>query len=195
MVKMSLKKKRKSKVLPIVLVMVVVGLAALTGFLFLKYKDTKKLQDDVAANVEEDGLTWAMYKNDKFGYSVDYPKFLYREELEGRGDYLGFTIFSENEFTQAKGMGIGVRKDSLENEVGRLEKNLEEEFGTEPSGEEEIKIDGRKAILIKYEPVASEEEDLMAKNIIVVEKDGYVYSISTVPEQTERVIKSFKFIG
>jgi hypothetical protein len=193
-------KTRNKYILSILLAFIFLSLGFLALNLYIKTKKTNNVASDseteLVENNEEDKsgneYVWKEYVNNDYKYSLNYPKFLYKEELENEGGYLSFVRFSETEFTSAKGMGVGVRKDNLENEVARLKKDLEEEFDVELASEKNITVDGRKAILFEYKP--DSDEELMAKNLIIVANNDYVYSISAVPEQMDGVIASFKFL-
>lgn len=188
---MSGKRKKLGNRLPVFLLITFIVLAFLSFYLFIKSREKSKDLEKVAVDgLAEDDYAWTEYVNEKYGYSVEYPKFLFKEELENEGGYLSFVKFTETEFTQAKGMGVGVRKDSLENEVERLKSDLGREFNVKLTNEKNIKVGGQKAVILEYEPAA--DEKLIAKNLIIVANGDFVYSISTVPAQTGRIIGSFK---
>ncbi len=140
---------------------------------------------------QEQGYTssWDVYTNNKYRYSVSYPKLLYKKEFENQGGYLHFVRFEENNFSKEKGIAIGVRETTLKEEVARLKDDFSKEGKL--IKEEEIKVMGKNGVRLEFEPKIQGNE---SRTLVILERENWVYSISTVPEQMDRVLESFKFL-
>ncbi len=135
--------------------------------------------------------SWGVYTNAKYGYEIGIPRALLKKEYENQGGYIHFVRFEEREESQGNGIAIGIREGKLDDEVSRIK----EEFGNEGrlTEEREVDVGGVKGVLLNFEP--DNEEDLESRGVVVFEKEGKVFSISTVPEQIEKVIEGFKFLN
>ncbi len=135
---------------------------------------------------------WEVYVNKKFGYSLSHPSLLFKNEFKNPGRYLHFVRFEETNFSNQKGVAVGVSQGSLEEEA----KIIKEEFGSDAKlvSEKYITVNGVKGLNLEFEPNNSSLKESEKRAVVIFEKEGWVYSISTVPEQIERVLESFKFL-
>jgi hypothetical protein len=187
--------KQKPSILQVSIILVFIGLVFLAAYLFLKTKRTEtviKGSSDVQKKENQEDLVWVNYQNNEFKFSFDRPKFLQKNELEDAGNYSSFIRFEETQFSRAKGLAVGVRENSLENEVEQLKLELEKDFDIRLISESKILIDGYDAIRLKYEP--KNKSEFESRDFIVINNGKFSFSISTVPEQIDRVISSFKFL-
>ncbi|SRR3990172_4156191 len=134
-------------------------------------------------------LAWVEYKNDEFGFQMMYPKFLYRREFRDQGGFKVFLLFEETKFSSEKGLGLGVSERTFKEEV----ENTKTSFSKQDAKlvkEEKINVGDQEGIRLDFEPEGEGEK----RSAVIFSKEKYSYSISTVPEQIEKVIQSFKFL-
>ena len=134
-------------------------------------------------------LKWEEYRNEEFRFRVELPKFLYEREFRDKGGYVFFIRFEETKFSLEKGVAIGVSGKTYEEEVEGTKTNLTES-GAKLVKEEKITVDDFEGTKLDFEPEGEGEK----RSVVIFSKEGYSYSISTVPEQISRVTESFKFL-
>lgn len=134
---------------------------------------------------------WDEYTNEEFKVSFTYPKLLLKREYKNQGGYDFFVRFEENELAMGKGVAMGVNGDGLDAEVKKLKESMTANEQAVISLEEEVNIDGVRGIKLDFEPksVAAGEK----RSVLVFERRGFTYSLSTVPGQMQRIIDSIKF--
>jgi len=134
---------------------------------------------------------WEVYTNEEFGFELLIPRLLTEREWRDQGGYKYFMRFEETKFSVDKGVAVGVSDSNLGSEVKRLKDNLEKE-GAKLVKEQKTVIGGKEGVLLEYEPedVGGGEKRV----VVIVENPPSVYSISTAPEQIEKVIDGFIFL-
>ncbi|KKQ97963.1 MAG: hypothetical protein UT24_C0017G0019 [Candidatus Woesebacteria bacterium GW2011_GWB1_39_12] len=193
------KNKSKFNVFRLGLVLVFLSLVFLTANLLTKVvknssslsKETQKVSE--SKNVQKQNtdidLAWEIYMNGKYGFQIETPKLLYKVESQDLGRYLTFIRFEENNFSQEKGVAIGVSKESFEKEIELIKKELEG-MGGKLVKEEDLTINGTLAKKFEFQP----EKEGEARSFLIINFNNISVSISTVPEQIDRVIESFKLL-
>ncbi|OGM25035.1 hypothetical protein A2715_03780 [Candidatus Woesebacteria bacterium RIFCSPHIGHO2_01_FULL_39_32] len=134
-------------------------------------------------------LKWEEYRNEEFRFRVERPKFLYEREFKDQGGYVFFIRFEETKFSIEKGVAIGVSGKTYEEEVEGT-KTILTESGAKLVKEDKITVDDFEGTRLDFEPTGEGEK----RSVVIFSKGDYSYSISTVPEQVEKVIESFKFL-
>jgi len=141
---------------------------------------------------QDEGLVWVRYINKDYGFSFDRPKLLNENKLDDSGEYLLFVRFEENQNEHPSGIGLGVRKSTLVEEVDELKKKLDRDFEVKLVSEHKEEIDGFDAVVLQYEP--KNKNILELRSFLIVNNGEHSISISTVPDQIDRIITSFKFL-
>jgi len=193
------KNKKLLLFLQLLVVVVFLGLIGLSAYLYRKlggrtgnFLETIDIRKEVNLETEEAELVWVDYVDEEYGFSFSKPKFLTENKFEGSGDYLSFTRFEATQFSKARGVSVGVRENSLSDEVMKIKSEVDMGFNVKLTQESKIKADDFTGVKLDYEPVG--EGELEARSFIILEKDGFAISISTTPEQIERIISSFMFL-
>jgi hypothetical protein len=132
------------------------------------------------------------YTNVELGFSIDYQRLLLVKEEKDTGGYLLFVSFEANNFSVSHGFAVGVSKNSLEPEVLRIKNGFSEETKVRFSGESKDNVLGNSAI--RFSVMPTNTSGFETKDVIVIQRDGYTYSISANPEEFDKVISSFKFL-
>jgi hypothetical protein len=151
-----------------------------------------KVTTEVAVPTSASKSTWTTYTNAEFNYSLSYPIFLTVIELKDKGGYLEFTRFEENGLAADKGIAVGVRKNSLKAEVSEIKKEFEAEGDGNLTSEKNIKVGDYDAVRLDYEPKDSSQAE--KRSIVIISNADYAFSISTIPEQMDKVLEDFKLL-
>jgi len=175
-----------------------ISLVAVCIFLFFKLNLQKV---NVIAPMEEkvnkpDELIvnsdWGEYANEEYGFKFLHPKLLYKTEFKNQGGYIFFVKFEENKYSLGKGVAIGIRQSEKGRDVENVKNDIAREGNARLDNEQEIKMGDFYAVILNYTSGdKTQEED---RSIVIIQKDDKSYSISTVPEQIDKVISSFSFI-
>lgn len=136
--------------------------------------------------------SWPQYTNKEYGYSLLHPRFLLKREYRNEGGYLYFVKFEETEYSVEKGVAVGVSKTVLKDETQRLKKEMTQFLEADLVAETQFNLNGYDAVRLEY--VVKNKEVGEDRTIVLVTKGDYVYSLSTVPQQIDQVIISFKFL-
>ena len=134
---------------------------------------------------------WDTYTNEEYGFSIKHPRLLYKQEYKNEGGYLFFVQFLETQYTEAKGLKIGVSKNSLENEATRTKKMLEEGEGILMS-ESEVLVNTMRGKRLEFKPMEEAGGELRPLAIVIVYDGVYSYSISSIPGQIDVIVDTFK---
>lgn len=188
--------KDKDNLYKIGLLTAFISLLALGLYLFLESRSTanNQQQDMQVSNVvkeKDQELSWETYENKQFGYTLQHPRLLSIRETTDQGGYLHFVRFEENTFSQGKGVAVGVSEDTINEQVKKIKKAMEQDGNAKLTEEMDTNIDGNSAVKVTYQPSATELGESRA--ILVIGKSPYTYSISTVPEQIDDVLNGFEF--
>jgi len=133
---------------------------------------------------------WQEYKNEEYGFRLEHPKLLFKRTFKDKGGYPFFIRFEETKFSLEKGLALGISKRPQEEEIESVISSLSKE-GAKLVREEKIKVQDVDGTRLDFEPEREGEK----RSLVIFSKGNYTYSISTVPEQIERVIESFGFIN
>ena len=153
-------------------------------------KSTVSITGQANATTSDLKSTWVPYTNKDYNYVISYPISLTINEIKDAGGYMEFIRFEENGLTGDKGIGVGVRKNNLKSEVTQIKKEIDDTDDGNLVGEKNIKVGDYNAIELNYEP---KDPTLAEKrSIVILVKGDYAYSISTVPEQIDKVLEGFK---
>jgi hypothetical protein len=194
-------KKRKSKQKDLLVMtslgLLFVSLLLLCGFLAYKiYTRTEKVGDSettARAGLSPTMAPWEVYENFEFNFRLEVPRLLLKEEAHDKANYTYIVIFGENRYSNSRGVAIGVTDRPLEEEIelvkGQYEKSGEAELNTESV----IEVAGEKGTRLSFKP-KGESDELEAKDVVVFRHGNYTYTLSTVPEQVEHIVGSFKFL-
>lgn len=171
------------------------SLLALGTYLFITSKkavkeEQKESPKDIVQIDQNQTLNWRIYENEKYSYTLKYPPLLYKREFENQGGYLHFVRFEENKFSLDKGLAFGVSDGSLENEVKRIKQEFSQ--GAKLVNEAEVDIGDIKGIRLDYEPEVRGGEK---RAVVIFNGRGYSYSLSSVPEQIEKILAGFRFLN
>jgi hypothetical protein len=134
---------------------------------------------------------WSKYVNEEYSISFLYPTYLTKVKLKDSGEYDFFIRFEENKISAGKGVALGIRKGLLEDEVLGIKENLSNEGRAILVKEENINTAWGKGKILEFKP--ENEEGFESRSFIIIEKDGNVYSLSTVPEQVQILLNSIEF--
>ena len=197
----KLNKRKNPIILRSVLFLVFLLLIAVSSYLwFSKNKNFQKnsystdqeeiLNPKSTRNVEEK-VELMTYENEDFGFTVDYPADITLNQIGEHGDYLDFIRFIEYENSKSKGIMVGIDETTLDKEVIKVKKDIENEETAVLFKEQDMNVYGLKAKGFIYKPVNN--ADLEERAIVVIQKGKYVFSISTVPEQIDQIVSSMTF--
>lgn len=201
---MAGEEKKTSRVIFVGMYLLILAIISSGIYLFVRAKKegthSKENQNVTISptQTQEDATrSWVTYTNPEYKFSIRHPRFLYPTEIVNKGGYLVFIRFEENSFSQGKGLAVGVSEALQEEEVKRVKKEIASFFEGTLTKEEEIGIGDIKGIRLEYEP--EEKEVAEDRSIVIFTKGNHTFSISSVPEQIEQIVLSFKtfekFIG
>lgn len=192
-----IKEKPLGKLLKVGLLIFVVSLSILMFYLSTQLKQIKKnssvVNENVNPNSEKSGVIdnseeWIEYSKSDFGFSLMFPPDLVVNETKDIGGYKYFVRFEEDGSSSDKGIGVGVSVKSLEAEINKIKDSLEKEGG-KLIEEKDVVVNGFSALQLYFKPQSS----TMEERVVVILSDGkYAYSISTTPDQVDRVLQGFK---
>jgi len=138
-----------------------------------------------------DNVVWKEYNNSQMGFSMLYPPSLTEKDLGPGATYINFIRFEENEKSTEKGMAIGIVESGLTEEADRIKKDFENQGNAILVEQKKVKVDGVNGVWLYYKP---EKVDGSEERIVVIFSRGnYAFSVSTVPEQMDKVLDGFKF--
>jgi hypothetical protein len=147
---------------------------------------------NLANDGKEGGDVWEEYINRDFSVSFLIPGLLLKKEFKGQGGYELFVRFEENDLSRGKGVAFGVTKTSLSDEAAKLKEELTKDDQAVLVAESEVVADGVVGKLLEFEPRNLESGE--KRSIFLVENSDLTYSISTAPEQIQRVVDSLDFL-
>jgi len=182
-----------------------IGVILLIGSLFtlLIFNYYKKPLRDQVVNKEDlttsqsglmsknEKLAWEDYANSEYGITFKIPKLLLKRDSLGENEYLYFVRFEENKFSREKGVAMGIRESDLEKEKTLLKKEMED-AGGKLSNETKLAIKDFPAERMDFKP-DSQNKGLEDRSVILIERFGKVFSISTSPDQLDRLISTINF--
>jgi hypothetical protein len=144
----------------------------------------------IEADDLSDDSNWYMYVNEEYKFSFYHPRLPFEEDFKNEGSYEYFLNLQSEEDEIKKGIYLGIKENNLDEEIARL-KSIFEAEGGELVSETEVDVDGIKGVLVVYKPI--DNITLEQRSLVVFEKDGLAYSISTSPDQIDKLISTFKF--
>ncbi len=193
---MYMKIKHKDNFATISLSLLFLSLTLLAGFLGYQWftkKDEVKTPAQVSAVVSPTQSPWQEYSNSEFSFSFSYPRLLIPKNARDSNGYVFLVIFGENSYTEAKGIAVGVGRRNIEEEI----KMVKDEYGKDESAElvseKDIEVASEKGRVLSYKP-KGEDKSLESRDIVIVGHGDYIYTISTVPEQMENILETWKFL-
>lgn len=154
--------------------------------------------DEVTAqpSIAVNQFAWKTYESKTFGFSINYPASLDVNDMGNVGGFIDFVRFEEAPSLNLtdKGIAVGVSTLSLEKETIKIKNQFDSEGGALLADETRVEYKGFTATKLYYKPEdpTQDEERIV---LIVNNKKGYTYSISTVPEQMPRVMEGFNFLS
>ena len=167
-------------------------------YLFVKGKMVRTSQTnpaliDTKTSVNKDNeVDWQTYTNEEFGYYLKHPPLLYKRDLGSAGGYIDFIRFEENQFSTGHGLAVGVRETNLLEETENIKKEFDQLGGAKLVEETKISVNGIEGVRLLYKP--QNDKDGENRVIVILNNSKYSYSISTVPEQINKVLTEFGFI-
>ena len=132
---------------------------------------------------------WKEFVNEDYRIRIEVPALLLKTKYENENGYLYFMRFEENEYSDKKGVALGVTERSRDEELEYVKNMISKESPMAIPKVKIFELGGYGVTQMDYEA----KEDLEARSIIVVNDGNYTFSISTVPEQIERVKSSLMF--
>lgn len=153
--------------------------------------------DEINTNTEiieeqsrEVASDWETFINIEYGFSVKVPRLLIKREQDANEEYLFFVKFEENRFSEEKGVAIGVSDRNLADEEAKTKEIFDKNFEELEPEKEDFALKGYQAVKLEYKGKGSNEP-----RVIVLVNDGqYSYSMSTTPDQIDRVMEGFVFL-
>ena len=135
-------------------------------------------------NLPEEIFGWEYFIHPEYKFSVYVPRLLVKREYEESTDYLFFVKFEENRFSEEKGVAIGVSDRNLNDEEEKTHEIVGQgQSSVEPKRQEM----GEGVLRLYYEAMDGFE----SRTIYLINNGEYTYSISTTPEQIEKVLSGF----
>ncbi len=136
---------------------------------------------------------WTKYSNPQYKFSVELPRFLTKHETRDVDGYTFLAIFGETSISKGKGVAIGITTRSINEEIAQTKVDYAKEGNAELTEEKDIKISEEEAKQLLFKP-KSDDKTLESRIVIVFNHKNYTYAISTVPEQVEHIVGSFKWL-
>ncbi|KKQ36098.1 MAG: hypothetical protein US53_C0064G0003 [Candidatus Woesebacteria bacterium GW2011_GWA1_37_7] len=185
-----IKQTKKTNILLVGLIIFIFILGVAAFILSTKVKEiaqSKKIVNDISgSNFQEKGV-WEQYSNSDYNFSLNIPQGLHKSEFEGQGGYDYFVEFNKTNETNADGVHVGISTKSLKEEVDKVISDITDQSQTEPTKSEEISVKDLKGWRLDYQNDTLSEK----RSIVFVEGNKYVYSISSTPNQIEKVMEGF----
>lgn len=182
------------------LLIMFLGLLLLVSYLlfFPRPSGIQTITNDPDAKLQEkvkptgiQNLQWENYVNEELGFKMSIPRLLYKREFSDQGGYKTFIRFEQTNFSLEKGIAVGVSEKTFEEEVESIKEALSGE-GAVLKNEEKIIVSDIEGVKLTF--VAKEGQEGEPRSIVIFSKEGLTYSISTTPEQIDRVIEGFNFL-
>jgi hypothetical protein len=186
--------KALDKMLKVSSVLIFVILTATLFYSLLKFyfiNKGNKSTDTALENSTIENATWVIYKNEEFGYQMEYPLYLYPNEIKNTERYKSFVTFEETNFSELKGMAVGITDKSLIDEVSFIKDSFNDIEGTKLAETREGDNEGKKFVLLRYE--VTDKENYEDKSFFIVNDGRYTMSLSTTSDQMPHVISTLKF--
>lgn len=185
-----LTKGKTNRALSLGILLLTLSLVAVGIYLLVELKRASKSKQQLPEAKEEissfnDVSTWMTYSEEAFGYSIRYPPSFIPRKVESER-YLSFVIFLPPQGVEQSGFAFGVRENQLEEEVKSIKEEVQLDVSAKLIREGEIEILGYSGFKLEYEPEKSEEGEL--KTIIILNNGKYSYSISSVPDQIDKIV-------
>jgi len=183
------------KILNLGVLLLFLSLFTLASYLLAVSKKTTDGESKIVAkqtqqtNENQTPADWRTYLNKDYYFSLKYPPLLYQRELENQGGYLYFIRFEETEFSRDKGLAVGVSDENSDDEIKRIKQEFSQ--GAKLVNEGEIDLGEIKAIRLDFEPEIAGGEK---RTVVIFNKGEYSYSLSSVPEQIEKILAGFDFL-
>lgn len=135
---------------------------------------------------------WAIYKSNIWGFSIEYPRYLFVQLVDTNKRYLNFVVFQKTKYTNYSGAAVGVSDLSLNDEAEKIIEEIKNSDSTNPSKESNVYLNNIKAIRLDYKAANKDQED---KAVIVVNDGMFTYSVSTTTNQINDFIRHFQLLG
>lgn len=159
--------------------------------LFIKTINYIRYKTDIK-NVVEPYNGWKEFNSEVPKFSVKYPKTLTVHDMGQSARYYHFVKFEEDVNSLDRGIAIGVTEAGAATETRRIVEEFES-YGTGVLSEQKgIEVQGSKGLSMTYKP-KEESVDVEAKSIAIFEQGKYTFSVSTTPDQIDKVLNSMKF--
>jgi hypothetical protein len=133
---------------------------------------------------------WSTYTNREYGFSISIPLYTQKFETKGVGGYDQFIKFIKSDISGGESIFVGIKQGSIDYEVQLTTTQFKSEYSIEPDYSSKEIIGDLQAHVLLYSTVS---EALEKRGFVFFEKNGYVYSFSTTPEQVQIILQSFKF--
>lgn len=135
---------------------------------------------------------WIPYERRELGFSMKYPSSLYLNDMAPHGEYYDFIRFEEGEKSRHKGISLGISQSNLKVEVERIKRDFENQEAKLVE-EKDVIFKGFTAKRLHYVPIEIQNGE--ERLVVVIANNNYVYSISSVPDQMNEIIKNFNFLN
>ncbi len=137
---------------------------------------------------------WTKYTNPQYQFSVELPRFLAKREFRDKDGYTFVAIFEENSLSKGKGVAIGITTRDVNAEVAQTKIDYAKSGEAELTEEKDIEVGREKGREVTFKPKTEDDTTLESHSVLVFRHGNYTYSISTVPEQVEHIVTSFKWL-
>jgi len=184
------------KVLSRGILLLAISLIVASLYLLTRLKSGIKTKPQYSPNeTEEKALdassikNWRTYRNENYGYLVDYPPLLVPREVES-DIYLSFVIFLATEGISNSGFAISVRETQLGEETGLIKDEIEKDVSGELIREEATTKDGISGARLEFEPETREVAE--PRTVVILNNGRFSYTISAHPNQIDQILSTFK---
>lgn len=199
MIKSSIKRdnlQKKASVFSVGILSLSLSLVFASVYLFVKSKSISIQPTELSdvpqgQQLNNDSMAWETFRNEEFGYSLEYPPLLEPRTIE-TDNYLSFIIFFVPEGARGSGFAASVRENNLDMEVELIKEEIGKDVSAKLVKEEQIEEGEYLGKRLKYEPQDSTEGE--PRVIVILNNGKYSYTISSTPEQIGKIFSSFEFI-
>lgn len=185
------------------IVVVFVCLLLLAGYFWYNISQKTKAQQAAVTEAFTDNTQpqptveakggWTTYKNPQYQFVVELPRFLAKREYRDKDGYTFLAIFEENSISKGKGVAIGITSRNVNAEVAQTKVDYAKSGEAELSEEKDVEVAGEAGKQVTFKP-KNDDKALESHTVIMFHHGNYTYSISTVPEQAEHIVGSFKWL-
>lgn len=200
---MSIKKTKKvtksygiEKILSVGVLSLSAALIFTSVFLLIKSKvistevnnDIETTQESLQGNPKGTEI----YVDEKFGYSMTYPRILEPRTIES-DDYQSLIIFFVPKDLSGNDFAISVSERKLEEERNLINQQISKETTIKQTEETPAQKGGLAGTKIIFEP--EDKESFESKAFVVINNGKYTYTLSSSPNFIDEVLNNFTILN